>query len=637
MCRKAGLWAIVTILSTGCGPKEAPPETGSEAITLDQYRLPWATVEEGEWGPVVSLPPLPYLTPAQQEQLETTGLALTEEFWPHFAPLYLQNAFADPPLPPFITTDAVCFAVHAVVEETRRVWEEERLRPALKDLSLAIYERCRQIYECTGGTPLHETARRQAVYFGVACRLLELLPFLPPPIEEGVEKELAALRRLDRDLPSEFLSATDRQRFAALEKRAPDPVQRQWLQAVEWYRTPLYELVVEAATKEAAAQVQPLAQFLFALDTAFLGRERALTEWTRLARTFAFFQGQAPEELDPLLLQRAYRTAFGPSLSSEVILDREAQQTFWKAVKKGHPLGRRLVLLGNSHRSSTSRQEAGSRGQDGNFAFSAAAAQLEECLRTGLSDLRVNVPHLWLAAIAALRPPAGPHLPPALTSSVWERKTRQTRLAVWVLTQQPILPTERPAALTQLPPPRWPGVSAGIIEPCPGLYGQLERLTTKVLQVVQQEPVELPAVEEKLAYLQRTLQLLRRAAHRQARGLPPAASLAEERQLYAFGAVLEALTCTYRQPDSGEEWFEGVSTVGDSASAVIAVPTEPPVYAAVGGVQPIYLAVPREGTWTVVRGGVFTYYELPQEVWPDLTPIRWQAVWHFVPGMPLQP
>lgn len=115
------------------------------------------------------------------------GLMYGDEFFP----IYEGNRYAY--LPNFITTDSLLHSYHLLFDHLLKEVEEEKLSPALSQLTERMSELSETERQAVKGTVWENAARRNVAFFAVASRLLDPDAPIPASVKSAVEQELALI------------------------------------------------------------------------------------------------------------------------------------------------------------------------------------------------------------------------------------------------------------------------------------------------------------------------------------------------------------------------------------------------------------------------------------------------------------
>jgi hypothetical protein len=239
----------------------------------------------------------------------------------------------------------------------------------------------------------------------------------------------------------------------------------------------------------------------------------------------------------------------------------------------------------------------------------------------------------WLYTLRPLLTPPGEGYPLFMQSTAWQDKQLNTALGSWAeLKHDTILYAKQASGglggCGQPQPPR-PAPAPAYVEPVPEVFARLAALATMtrvgleqrgLLQLLAVDVDGGPTVSDRLDGLAAIALAFKTLAEKELAGTPLTPD--EMTQLRGFGGYLEDLV----------HWANGEAPELEPAAVIADVATDPNnrqvLEVGVGRVHEIYVVAPipqDDGSLalTVVRGGIFSYYEFPSA--QRLTDEAWRA------------
>ncbi|MBN2082369.1 DUF3160 domain-containing protein [bacterium] len=282
--------------------------------TYSSYELP--DVYEGQ---EISLPcdvdGMQYLeielSDAQLELLRDNGFVVRPLNCYEFSHLYEDLRYSGWPV--YITTDSVLHVYHLLFNKLLRELEEDKLIPAVTDLTVALTAAAQRQYAESRGTELEESCRRVWAYFAIAEQLLLAEP---PPVPDEiavlVNAELDLIRQHDAIYMSPLLSlpglfdegekvdptaplddstlyyAEDYSQYTPRGHYTRTPTRSRYFQAMMWYGRVNYRLINPHEAMQALLVTR-------LLDTTAVGDKSALAVWASIYEPTAFLVGNSDD------------------------------------------------------------------------------------------------------------------------------------------------------------------------------------------------------------------------------------------------------------------------------------------------------------------------------------------------------
>jgi hypothetical protein len=246
-----------------------------------------------------------------------------------------------------------------------------------------------------------------------------------------------------------------------------------------------------------------------------------------------------------------------------------------------------------------------------------------------------NIYQNWLGTLATLLRDPEAKSPAFTRTKAWKRKQLNTALGSWVnLRYETIAYVEQVSAeageggYEQLNV----GMPRGYVEPNPEFFRKLDdgfaRIAKSFAQSIM-DPELKKAVMERIVEYRRHLQSLERIARKELDNVPRTDE--EYREILEIGRTIEHFILIMNSMGGRED--EGALKIPDSIRKIVDVQKDPgnvKLYEALGFVNEINVAVPYYGRRQIVKGPVYSYYELHSP--EQLNSEKWRAS-----GLPRHP
>ena len=231
----------------------------------------------------------------------------------------------------------------------------------------------------------------------------------------------------------------------------------------------------------------------------------------------------------------------------------------------------------------------------------------------------------WLYALLPLTSVKGQGYPSFMQTQAWVDKDLHSALGSWAeLRHDTILYAKQSTTIRAtgiMPGPETP--PRGYVEPNAEVYARLAALAAQTRDGLQTRALLAGEYADKLNSFEKLLLNLKMIAEKELSDLPR--SEQEYSVIREIGATLESLT-TFSAGEAAK-----LASEADQRMAVVAdVHTDTnsgrALEVGVGDAFPIYVVTPIEGTLTLTKGGVFSYYEFTVPLAERLTDERWQQM-----------
>jgi hypothetical protein len=617
------------------------------------------------------------LNDGQKALLARNGFVVTPSGLPQIYDIY--KTAKDRGAPVFVTTDAVLHAYHILYDYVLRSVEFDHLFAAARGLNTAMLAAAQEQYQKAQGAA-KESARNNVAYFAVSARLFDAAAGIPGDVRTLVERELALIDAHAGygDSPI-FGYKEDYSQYVPRGHYTRNDQFKAYFRGMMWYGRMGFRLK-PGTTPEAIArgreETRRALLIVAALNTAKVGQEPASTVWDRIYGPTAFFVGTSDDltasdyaalaqsvygalpaladlndatKLDAFIAQAMRLRA--PRIVSSYVTDKENAEEVTKSFRF---MGQRFIpdsyifqQLVYDKVGTQGKPRLFPKGLDvlavfgsarayeildkvyGETAYDKYAAQVSklkaEFAALAQSDWTQNLYWGWLYALLPLTAVRGQGYPSFMQTPAWVEKDLHTALGSWAeLRHDTILYAKQSTTIRAtgiMPGPEIP--PRGYVEPNPDVYARLAALAAQTRQGLQERGLLGGEYAGKLSSFEQLLLTLKTIAEKELADQPR--SEQEYEALRNFGATLENLT-TFSAREG-----EKLSSEADQRMAVVAdVHTDTNSNRAleegVGDAFPIYVIAPVEGTLTLLKGGVFSYYEFTVPLADRLTDEKWQAM-----------
>ncbi len=617
------------------------------------------------------------LSDAQRELVLRNGFVVTQAGVAQMYDIYKQGK--DRSVPPFITTDAVLHAYHILYDYVLRSVEFEHLIAAAKGLITALLAATEQQYRSAPGAA-KESAKANLAYFTVAARLFDAAAAIPADVRLLVEKELTLIEAHQGYAESPIFGyKEDYSQYVPRGHYTRNDQFKAYFKGMMWYGRMGFRLA-PGTTPEAVArgreETRRALLIVSALGTATVDKVAALNVWERIYAPTAFFVGVSDDltvhdynalaasiygklpaaqdlndsaKLDAFIAQGV--KLHSPRIVSSYVTDKEDPENVTKSFRfmgqrfipdsyifqqlvynkvgtqgkpRLFPRGLDILAVFGSQRAyeildTVYKETAYANYKEQVAKLSAEFAALPQ------SDWVQNLYYGWLYALLPLATPRGAGYPSFMQTQAWVEKDLHSALGSWTeLRHDTILYAKQSTTIRStgmMPQPETP--PRGYVEPNAEVYARLAALAAQTRTGLQTRGLLAGEYAAKLSSFESLLLSLKTIAEKELSDQPR--SEQEYALMLAFGTTLESLT-TFSAREA-----EKITSEADQRMAVVAdVHTDTNsgkvLEEGIGDALPIYVLVPVEGTLTLTKGGVFSYYEFTMPLAQRLTDEQWQVM-----------
>lgn len=612
----------------------------------------------------------------QQALLTRNGFVVTPAGAPQIYDIYKAGKERGTPL--FITTDAMLHAYHVLYDYVLRSVEFEHLIAAARSLNAAMLAASQDQYRTATGA-VKESALANVAYFAVAAKLFDPAASVPADVRDVVNKELALIdAHAGYSQSPLFGYREDYSQYIPRGHYTRNEQFKAFFRGMMWYGRMGFRLKPGSTAEEIARGREETRRALLmtaALQAEKVGQEPASAVWDRIYAPTAFFVGTSDD-----LTANDYMTlagAFGglrdvsvlndtskldafieramalpaPRIISSYVTDEEDAATVTKAFRfmgqrfipdsyifqqlvydkvgtrgspRLFPMGLDVLAVFGSARAyeildSVYKQTTYEKYKEQVTKLRAEFAALSQ------SDWTQNLYWGWLYALLPLTTPPGAGYPSFMTTQAWVDKDLHAALGSWAeLRHDTILYAKQSTtvrATGMMPQPETP--PRGYVEPNAEVYARLAALAAQTRRGLQERGLLGSEYATRLAAFETLLLQLKVISEKELADQPRSED--EYALIREIGTRLESLT-TFSTREN-----EKLSSEADARMAVIAdvhtdSNSEQALEVGVGDALPIYAIVPIEGQLTLVKGGVFSYYEFTVPLADRLTDEKWQQM-----------
>lgn len=612
------------------------------------------------------------LSPLQRELIGRNGFVVSPSDSNKFYEVYERNRYGY--LPSFISSDSILHGYHKAFSGVLRQSEMSSFAPVLVQLNHAMLATSASYYEQLAGTPWEEAARRNTAYFAVPVALLEPDWQVPEQIADLVLPELEYVRAHDGQHQSPLFPddprGEDYSQYTPRGHYTRNEVLSRYFQAMMWHGRRSFTAAdyVTGSSEGPAIVRRQEVLMVQALREAGTDEATALELWNAIYEPTSFFVGETdgltPPEVIPVL-----DTVYGPIADvreladdaklaevTAALADRRAEVIQDRAKGAGRfeleftPglrfMGARLVpdaaifselvaprvdgriapkaldvfAAMGSDRALSHLEAAGDTTFDG---YSRNMEGLQETFATLDDEVWTGTVYFgWLNTLRPLLDEVPEGYPAFMQSEAWRDKQLHTALGSYAeLKHDTLLYAKQFAAEAgfSLPPPS-PELPRGYVEPVPLVYARIVGLSEMTRSGLAERGLlseNSADVLDQVIALAGTLQEL---AEKELRG----EALSDDEALWItqYGMALERVVLA-SEYDPSFASGEVPEAPNGAIVADIATTPEGVIHIGTGKVYHIYVAVPVDGAITVMRGGVYSFYEfteasrLTDELWRE--------------------
>lgn len=648
-------------------------ETGGFA----NFQLPTVTTS-GSLNPITPAANLdgvvtPFLlSPLQRELIGRNGFVISPSTNSKFYEVYERNRYDY--LPSFITSDSILHGYHKAFSGILRQTEMTSFAPILIQLNHTLLAASANYYEQLAGTPWEEAARRNTAYFAVPVALLEPDWKVPEQIADLVLPELEYVRAHDGQHLSPLFPddprGEDYSQYTPRGHYTRNEVLSRYFQAMMWHGRRSFTAADYATSSPDGPMIVRRQEVLMvqALREAATDEASALDLWNAIYEPTSFFVGEADgltprdvipilesvygevtdirqladdakleqvataleERRDEVIQDRAkgsgrFELEFTPGLRfmgtrlvpdaaifSELVSPRVDGRVAPKALDVFAALGSDRAL-NHLEAAGDTKFDGYSRNLEG---LRSTFANLDEEIWTS------TVYFGWLNTLRPLLEKVPEGYPAFMRTEAWRDKQLHTSLGSYAeLKHDTLLYAKQFASEAgfALPPPA-PELPRGYVEPAPLVYARIAGLSEMTKRGLAERGL---LSENSTLLLDQVIELagtLQKLAEKQLQGV----ALSDDEALWIsfYGTKLEQLV---RASEFDPSFASGEVAEPPQGAIVADIATTPEgvIHIGTGKVFHIYVAVPVDGAITVMRGGVYSFYEfteanrLTDELWRE--------------------
>lgn len=613
------------------------------------------------------------LSPEQLARLAEMGVVASPQKHLEFQEIYLATQESNVPL--FITSDALLHTYHLIFDKTLRDMEELSLLPKLQQLNRALAAQTEAQYLALKGTAWEDAARRTWAFVVVGNRLADANAPIPAEVADLVNAELELINAAAGPAPSPIFPllafGEDYSQYVPRGHYARNAALTTYFKAMMWYgrmtfrlddpedpEIGLTETRMALLLTLAVRDGQPVAQGIVSrVGNAAPTAVTALDMWEQLYDPTAFLIGRSDD-----LTIREYLAVldkvYGPQADLKTVADDTRLPDFIAAaqqlpaprilglisadykpiaVTQGLRLmGQRFVpdayifqelihpkvearllpsgldvmaVLGSARAATWLQQQDATTAQaDYAAQFASLTQWVNERPRSEWTETAYNGWLYMLRPLVTTVPSEG--YPLFMQSTAWQDKQLNTALGSWAeLKHDTLLYAKQPygglGGGGGGPNPPSPVLAQNYVEPVPEVFARIAALARMTSEGLANSGTQ---VDDRFEQLAKKAELFQTLAEKELRG--EALTEAEQSELRYFGWYLQEVLF----------WFNDHAPEPEPAAIIADVATDPNslqvLEVGVGPVHELYVVAPipqADGAlaYTVVRGGVFSYYEFP--------------------------
>jgi hypothetical protein len=681
-------------MATQPGPSAAtptmpgPPPAGIYPPPFADYKLAAVTLPQTFSGGAYTLPvdlnqvqglELIDLTNSQRALLAKNGFVVTAPVtgeFREFYQIYEMGRYNEMPM--FITTDSVFHVYHLIFDKMLRDLETGYFIASLRSLTSSMLAATSTQYTSLKGTPLEDPALRNAAYFAVADRLLNLSDPFPPEAKAMVDAELTLINAgkeatfspiWDRpDLSEDMRLKEDYSQYIPRGHYTRSDDLKMYFKAMMWYGRLTFRQTDDFETRRALLVVQALRSAAASDGTP------AITFWQNIYAPTVFIVGKADDlgyveygalsdkvfGASPDLAKFADTALFGQFQELTKTLPPPQINSMWvwieqdkeKVTKGFRFMGQRFTLdeyvfgqviwrnVGTMQKprglpkgldffaalgSDEAMNILKGLGEDQYANFDTQSVKVKsQVAALGMDSWTQNLYWSWLYSFQPIIAPKGAAYPPFMQTQAWTRKDLQTALGSWTeLKHDTILYAKQVMAEMGGGGPETP--PHGYVEPNPEAYARLLALTQMTYDGLQSRSLLSDLTRGNLENLISQLKFLQDISQRELTG----GSLTDDEywHIQYWGGTLEQFTL--KAADTTEDMARDLSDqkaalVADVATGTNDLQTLVALEEAVGQPTRIYVVLPGSPL-RVALGAVYSYYEFSVPASGRLTDEAWQA------------
>ncbi|RKY93459.1 MAG: hypothetical protein DRQ06_06700 [Candidatus Hydrothermota bacterium] len=628
------------------------------------------------------------LTEEQRKKLVENGFVVIPSEAQQFFHIYESPHFGiTPRIPNFITTDCVLHIYHLLYDFSLRAVEVEKLLPALRDLTIAMFEKSLELYERAKSSRLREACRRNVIFFGVAASLLKFedLP-LPKECASSVENELRNIREhKGRKKSSIFPFGHDYSQYKVRGHYTRSEELSRFFLAMTWYGQNAFPFTLKSESTDGnitAIQAMIMSWLLFNSEA---NKRRLVDLWDEIYSITSLYVGSS-DDLNPHDLYELIVEVYGENVDIDSFIDDDKLKAFLRKARNlrkprivtelvGLPEGVQFRFMGKRYildsyvlqRLSKWPHRPFPRGLDVMAVLGSRRAEeildrvflepdkwkdypsirqklKEEFSRLDEREWYKTLFSGWLYVIKALLKEWDDRYPSFMRNVAWTDKELNTSLASWVELRHDVVLYGKPSGAEggdggqKIPQPK------GYVEPVPEFYRRLLKLVKLNAKILRRYNCLTERLDALFKRYEDLVTFLKIASEKELKG--EILSYDEFERIRYIGNALEELSTSlieiglnlpsldwkngnlvYGNPVHLRGWFEVMGPDRDMACIVDVHTSEDEcLEEAVGHANTIYVVVPIGDKLYLTRGAVFSYYEFKYPVSHRLTDEAWQEM-----------
>lgn len=602
--------------------------------------------------------------------LADSGVVASPADYPEFHVLYKETVRNN--LPVFVTSDSLLHAYHLTFDQLLSSLEEKVFLPKLRELNQALLAQVQGEYEQTKDTTWEDAARHLYAYLAVGSKLADPEFQLPEVVKDLAQAELELIEAASGSAPSPIFPhlkyGEDYSQYVPRSHYTKSEALKAYFKAMMWYGRMTFRLNDPEDPVAGPDETRMALLLALAVRDGKAGSIPALDLWQILYDPTAFLVGRS----DDLTIEdylNVMDQVYGAQADLKGIADDTRLQAFIEATD-GLPAPRILGLLSDDYKPLEAVKGLRLMGQrfvpdayifqelihpkvpnrflpsgldvmavmgseraaiwlaqdptTQNTVYADQFNQLTDWVGNLSQDDWIETSYNgWLYTLQPLLESLDEGYPLFMQSTAWQDKQLNTALGSWAELKHDTLLYAKQAyggiggCGWPAPPP--PIIAQSYVEPVPEVFARIAALAEMTRRGLEERGlIELIPLDEEYALTlsDRLDSLASKAlefkaiAERELQGQPLTEE--EEYSLRSFGDYLEEVVI----------WANGDKPELDPAAIIADVATDPNkgevLEVGIGNVHEIYAVAPipqADGSLalTVVRGGIFSYYEFPSQ------------------------
>lgn len=562
-------------------------------------------------------------------------------------------------IPSFISTDSVLQLYHILYNYSLREVEAGKLLPVLKDLTKGMFLKSVDVYESVTDPDLKKAAFKNAAFFGVAAKILELNIKIPEPIKQTVDKEIKLIEIHGSTGESAiFPFNVDYTQFIPRGHYTRTEDFKKFFKAMMWYGLipfPFY------SNSEKQEQVQQAILITHILLNKNIGKYQAFVLWEKIYESTVFYVGKT-DDLSIYDFKELIDKVYGKNWQLADFADKDKLKTFVKKstelrqpeIKQQSadiPTGLQFRFMGQRYIPDSEILQKLSHFPDrpfpkgldvmavlgSNRAYEILDKTYQEPKKwdefverftalkkkfsaISIKDWQWNLYYGWLWSLKAIIQEKPQGYPSFMLNNAWLDKSLNTSLASWAeLRHDTILYAKQSSAeCGDAEDER--SFPKGYVEPDIEFYNRILILTKMSKNGLKERGLLSEGAENAFSQFEELVTFLINIS---AKELTNQKITREEYdQIKIYGAVMERITLTIAGNGAylskEDENMAVIADIHNSGGGVLEV--------GVGKANEIFVIVPIEGKLYLTRGAVFSYYEFTHPSSNRLTDGEWQKM-----------